>query len=139
MGAGKSSLVCTLDTLCKGRKSEKAAHGQGTGSLSRNLRKYTFKHPETGKPLKFQLWDTMGWGANDYKKGELEYVLDGNLPDRCKMDSAITFKTAGFKSETSLGDRVHHVCFVVPCDSATDEAYMQRFCEMRDIVRSRGK
>ncbi len=27
---------------------------------------------------------------------------------------------------------------VVPCDSATDESYMKRLCEMRQFARARG-
>ena len=81
----------------------------------------------------------MGWGVKDYKKGELEYVLDGNLPDRCKIDEPISTKTPGFKPDPAMDDKVHCVCFVVPCSSASDETYMERLCEMRDLVRSRGK
>ena len=138
VGAGKSSIVCTLDSMCKGRKSDRASHGQGTGSLSRHLRKYSFKDPKSKQPLHWQLWDTMGWGVKDYKRGELEFILDGNLPDRCKLDEQITFKTPGYNRNPGPGDKVHCVCFVVPCSSATDESYMSRLCELRDVVRSRG-
>ena len=81
----------------------------------------------------------MGWGVQDYKKGELEYILDGTLPDRCKLDQQITLKTPNYNHTPGLGDKVHCVCFVVPCSSATDESYISRLCEMRDVVRSRGK
>ena len=80
----------------------------------------------------------MGWGVKDYKKGELEYILDGNLPDRCKLDQGISFKTPGFNQTPTAADKVHCVCFVVPCGSASDESYMARLCEMRDVVRTRG-
>lgn len=43
VGAGKSSLVSTVDSLCKGRMSRRAPHGQGTGSYTRMLTKYSFK------------------------------------------------------------------------------------------------
>ena len=41
--AGKSSLISTVDSLFKGRMSRRAAHGQGTGSYTRALTKYSFK------------------------------------------------------------------------------------------------
>lgn len=106
--------------------------------MTRQLRKYSFKHPQSKQPLHWQLWDTMGWGVQDYKKGELEYILDGNLPDRCKLDQQITLKTPNYNHAPGPGDKVHCVCFVVPCTSASDESYIARLCEMRDVVRSRG-
>ena len=139
VGAGKSSIVCSVDSLCKGRASDKAPHGQGTGSLTRELRKYSFRNTETKSPVSWQLWDTMGWGVNDYKQKELQYILDGNLPDKCNLQQDITHKTPGFKLEPTLEDSVHCVCFVVPCQSALDRSYMQRLQELRNIVRSRSK
>ncbi|DBA72795.1 TPA: Interferon-induced protein 44-like [Trebouxia sp. C0005] len=96
VGAGKSSIVSTVDSICQGRISRRAPHGQGTGSLTRKLRKYKFTDPDTKEPVQWQLWDSMGWGANDYKKGELGFILDGNLPNGCKLDDNISMKTAGF-------------------------------------------
>ncbi len=69
VGAGKSSFVSTIDSLCEGRTSRLAPHGTGTGSLTCKLRKYTFTDPETDQLVHWKLWDSMGWGMNDYKKG----------------------------------------------------------------------
>ncbi len=138
VGAGKSSFVSTIDSLCEGRTSRLAPHGTGTGSLTCKLRKYTFTDPETDQLVHWKLWDSMGWGMNDYKQGELNYILDGNLPDGCDLDRAISAQTPGFKAQPSLGDRVHCVMMVVPCDSATDASYMKRLCEMRQFARARG-
>ncbi|KAL0033092.1 hypothetical protein WJX79_002778 [Trebouxia sp. C0005] len=137
VGAGKSSFVSTIDSLCEGRISRLAPHGTGTGSLTRSLRKYTFTDPETDQLVHWKLWDSMGWGVNDYKQGELNYILDGNLPDGCDLDRPISAQTPGFKAQPSLGDRVHCVILVVPCDSATDECYMKRLGEMRQFARAR--
>lgn len=139
VGAGKSSIVSTVDSLFQGRISRRAPHGQGTGSLTRKLRKYKFTDPDTKKPVHWQLWDSMGWGANDYKKGELGFILDGNLPNGCKLDDKISMKTAGFNKQPSVEDEVHCVCLVVPCDAATDDSYMERLREMRQFARERGE
>jgi len=88
--------------------------------------------------VKWQLWDSMGWGVSDYKGGELGFILDGNLPDKCKLDANISLKTDGFKTSPSLQDSVHCMCLVVPCESATDESYMSRLHEMREFARNRG-
>ncbi len=139
VGAGKSSIVSTVDSLCQGRISRRAPHGQGTGSLTRKLRKYKFTNPDIKKAVHWQLWDSMGWGTNDYKKGELGFILDGHLPNGCKLDDSISMKTAGFKHNPSSEDEVHCMCLVVPCDAATDESYMERLREMRQFARERGK
>ena len=42
VGAGKSSLISTVDSLFKGRMSRRAPHGQGSRSFTRTLTKYSF-------------------------------------------------------------------------------------------------
>lgn len=138
VGAGKSSIVSTVDSFCQGRISRRAPHGQGTGSLTRKLRKYEFQNPASNKKVQWQLWDSMGWGTNDYKKGELGFILDGNLPNKCKLDDNMSLKTAGFNTHPNVEDAVHCMCLVVPCDAATDESYMDRLREMRQFARDRG-
>ena len=139
VGAGKSSIISTVDSLSQGRISRRAPHGQGTGSLTRKLRKYKFTDPDTKEPVHWQLWDSMGWGTSDYKKGELGFILDGHLPNGCKLDDSISMKTAGFKTQPGIKDEVHCVCLVVSCDVATDDSYMERFREMRQFARERGE
>ena len=139
VGAGKSSIVSTVDSLCQGRISRRAPHGQGTGSLTRQLRKYGFINPASKRKVQWQLWDSMGWGASEYKQGELGFILDGNLPNKCKLDGSISLKTEGFNKRPSIADAVHCVCFVVPCDAASDDSYMARLREMRQFARDRGK
>ena len=141
VGAGKSSIVSTVDSLCLGRISRRAPHGTGTGSLTRRLRKYTFTNPDSmgNRKVHWQLWDSMGWGASDYMKGELAFILDGHLPDKCKLDEPMSMKTSGFKAEPGIEDAVHCMCLVVPCDAASDDAYMARLRDMRQFARDRGK
>lgn len=81
----------------------------------------------------------MGWGNDDYKRGELAFILDGNLPNKCDLSGSISTRTKGFIKEPSLADRVHCVLFVVPCSAATDDAYMARLHEMRQFARERGE
>ena len=139
VGAGKSSIASTVDSLSLGRTSRRAPHGQGTGSLTRKLRKYSFTKPASKQKVNWQLWDGMGWGANDYKAGELGFILDGNLPDKCKLDGHVSMKTEGFKMCPSVADAVHCMCLVVPCDAVSDDSYMRRLREMRQFARDRGK
>lgn len=81
----------------------------------------------------------MGWGATDYRQGELGFILDGNLPNKCKLDESISLRTIGFKADPSIEDTVHCMLFVVPCDAASDDSYMARLRHMRQFARDRGK
>lgn len=102
------------------------------------LRKYTFVQPETKELVKWQMWDSMGWGVDDYKRGELGFILDGNLPNKCLLTGSISTRTEEFKIQPSLQDRVHCMVLVVPCNSASDEAYRARLHEMQQFARDRG-
>lgn len=109
VGAGKSSIVSTVDSVCQGCISRRAPRGQGTGSFTRKLRKYEFQNPISTKKVHWQLWDSMGWSTNDYKIGELGFILDGKLPNRCKLGHNISVETAGFEfnPHPNIGDTVH--------------------------------
>jgi predicted GTPase len=66
-GAGKSSLVSTLDSLLKGDLTRRAAYGGSTTSLTTTLKRYTFTAGPTKLPL--ALWDTRGWCPASYHTG----------------------------------------------------------------------
>lgn len=93
VAAGKSSFICTLDSMATDRISHLAEVGLGTTSLTRELRKYSVCK---GLPVKVFVWDAAGWTNGTYKAGELAYILDGNLPDRFNLDQTITYNSPGF-------------------------------------------
>jgi predicted GTPase len=87
-GAGKSSLVSTLDGLVRGAITRRADYGGASTSLTMALRSYTFsstsiravaasgsegasaqggKEAKGGLPL--VLWDTKGWCPASYQSG----------------------------------------------------------------------
>lgn len=142
VGAGKSSIVSLIHSIIKGRTSAVALHGTGSSSVTPDLTKYRFKQPGSTvkpKPVKWQLWDTMGWGVDDYKGGELAFILDGNLPHGCDLRQRLSTKTPKFKVKPSLEEEVHCMCLVVPSNAATDEKYMARLQEMRQAALERRK
>ena len=139
VGAGKSSIVSTVDSLCQGRVSRRAPHGQGTGSLTRNLRKYTFIDPDSNRKVQWQLWDIMGWSANNYHQWQIDLMLDGHIPDRGEPDGAGNWRSWRSDEKPSIAHAVHCMCLVIPCDAASDDAYMGRFREVRQIATNRGE
>ena len=85
----------------------------------------------------FALWDCAGWTDRDYQSGEPGFLLDGNLPDRFDLSQAISPQSSDFVTAPDLADRVHCVCFVVPCDAASDQDYMNRLKEMKKYAMDR--
>jgi predicted GTPase len=69
-GAGKSSLVSTLDSLLEGVMTRRAEYGGATTTLTLALRKYTFPAP-SGQMLPLVLWDTRGWCPASYCSGAI--------------------------------------------------------------------
>ena len=99
-----------------------------TSTPSRTPRAGAALHGSSGTP-----WDGESMTTSTRARVHLD------LQDICQLDKDISHRTPGFKFEPTLEDKVHCVCFVVPCQSATDDSYMQRLQELRDIVRSRSK
>ena len=143
VGAGKSRIVSLIHSIIKGRTSAVALHGTGTSSVTSNLSKYRFNQPgstsKNPKPIKWQFWDTMGWGPDDYKGGELALILNGHLPHGCDLRQRISTKTSKYKDRPCLEEKVHCMCLVVPSNAATDEKYMARLQEMRQAALEDGK
>ena len=53
-GAGKSSLISSVDSVFKARISRRAPHGQATSSFTRLVKEYTFKAPSLGQAAECQ-------------------------------------------------------------------------------------
>jgi hypothetical protein len=66
-GAGKSSLISTLDSLLRGVITRRAPSGTATASLTMKVRRYAFRAGPTALPL--CLWDTRGWCPTSYRAG----------------------------------------------------------------------
>ena len=87
----------------------------------------------------FVLWDSAGWSDSDYQSGKLGYILDGNLPNRFDLSQAISPQTRDFIIAPDPADRVHCMCFVVPCEAGSDAEYMRRLKEMKKYATDRGE
>ena len=90
------------------------------------------------KEAPFSLWDCAGWTDHEYQSGEPGFILDGNLPDRFDLSQAISPQSRDFVTAPDLADRVHCVCFIVPCEAASDQEYMKRLKQMKKFAMDRG-
>ena len=138
VGSGKSSFISTIDGLFKGRPSRRAPNGAGTGSLTTALKQYAFRDKK-GTQLSWKLWDSMGWEDDLRLVAALPFILEGQLMDNCRLDQKLDTKSTDFKHKASLEDAVHCVLITMPCDSATDPAYLKTFRFVRDEARQRGE
>ncbi len=111
---------------------------------SRNSSEFTFLAGtlET-QEAPFVLWDSAAGSSvySDYKCGELGYILDGNLPNRFDLSQAISPQSQHFITSSDQADRVHCMCFVVPCDFAAscDRGYLVRVREMKEYAMDHGE
>jgi hypothetical protein len=81
-GAGKSSLVSSLDSILKGKMTRRADYGGATKSLTMDLRAYKFAAGGTKLPL--VMWDTRGWCPESYITGEPQSWLDWHSAVACR-------------------------------------------------------
>ncbi|KAI9138880.1 hypothetical protein BKA69DRAFT_1127004 [Paraphysoderma sedebokerense] len=131
VGAGKSSFFNTIDTALQGRLTQRAMVGTGTGSLTTELSKYVCP----GIP-RLVLWDTKGWDKNSYEQGELNYILDGNIPDFFDLSRPITYSVPGFNQKPTILDRIHVMLLLIFASSISAE-YFEKMSKFRDAARIR--
>ena len=79
----------------------------------------------------------MGSEDNLYRTGEIGYIMEGNIPDRCPLDRPLTSRTQGFVSGPSFSEQVHCVVLCIPASEVADEEQTSRLCEFRDYARAR--
>lgn len=116
VGAGKSSVVNTVNSIWKGEISTRSWAGSSEHSLTTSFTKYKIRNPSTGTYLKFRLCDMRGLeGDMNVKSEDIAYLLDGYLPNKYKFNPAApaTKDTPGFIKEPTMKDRIHTVVFVI--------------------------
>ncbi|XP_052678117.1 interferon-induced protein 44-like [Crassostrea angulata] len=116
VGAGKSSVVNTINSVWKGEISSRSWAGSSEHSLTTSFTKFRISDPSTGTYLKFRLCDMRGLEETmDVKSEDIAFLLDGNLPNKYKFNPAAraTKDTPGFIKEPTMKDMIHTVVFVI--------------------------
>eukprot|EP00656_Telonema_subtile_P033172 TRINITY_DN3662_c0_g1_i2.p2 TRINITY_DN3662_c0_g1~~TRINITY_DN3662_c0_g1_i2.p2 ORF type:complete len:279 (-),score=37.63 TRINITY_DN3662_c0_g1_i2:114-950(-) len=80
----------------------------------------------------------MGSEDDLYRTGEIGYLMDGNLPNRCDMDKPLTPNSQGFVCAPNIAQQVHCVVLCIPASEVADQEQTTRLCEFRDFARARG-
>ncbi|KAL3872713.1 hypothetical protein ACJMK2_035919 [Sinanodonta woodiana] len=143
VGAGKSSFVNTINSIFKGRITQKGYSGSAEHSLTTAYRQYNILSSTTKKSMRFRLCDTPGM---EEKEGlsliEFNYLIEGNVPDWYKFDgsSPLCTETPGFIHNPRIKDKVHCVMFIF--DSSTvdviPKSILDRIKDMQKRLIQRG-
>ncbi|XP_053373902.1 interferon-induced protein 44-like [Mercenaria mercenaria] len=115
VGAGKSSFYNTMDTIFRGRITQRACSGSSEQSITTGYIPYKLR-VESGGSCKFLFCDTpcleesTGWDAE-----ECGYLLDGNFPNYYQFDkkSPLTPKAEDSDEVPARDNRIHCVVFVL--------------------------
>ncbi|XP_060601919.1 interferon-induced protein 44-like [Ruditapes philippinarum] len=129
VGAGKSSFFNTINSIFRGRITQKARSGSAEQSLTTAFTPYKVK-VKSGAPLNFRLCDTRGLEESQgLDVFECNYLLDGNIPNYYQFHPTIqiTPKTPGFNASPTANDIIHCAVFVL--DASTLEILTPKIIE----------
>ncbi|XP_060596265.1 interferon-induced protein 44-like [Ruditapes philippinarum] len=142
VGAGKSSFFNTIDSIYRGRITQRAGSGSSEHSLTTTFVPYSIVI-SSGATLNFRLCDTRGLEETmGIDVLECNYLLDGNIPYYYEFNPTkpITPESSGFKSDPTGNDQVHCSVFVV--DSTTLEVLSTKIVEkmkgLRGLMNQKG-
>ncbi|KAL4224202.1 Interferon induced protein 44 [Mactra antiquata] len=142
VGAGKSSFYNTINSIFRGRITQKAGSGSAEQSLTTAYTPY-FVRERSGGTLNFRICDTRGLeDSQGIDVIECNYLLDGHVPEYYQFNPAtpITPNTNGFISKPTLEEKIHCVVFVL--DSTTVEVLpdkiIQKMKSFQTLMNQKG-
>nr|XP_055073519.1 interferon-induced protein 44-like [Misgurnus anguillicaudatus]XP_055073520.1 interferon-induced protein 44-like [Misgurnus anguillicaudatus] len=145
VGAGKSSLFNSINSIFMGRMTNKAMAGSSGTSLTTQFRTYPLKDGRDGKPLPFVLCDTMGLEEQTGAGLDIEdisSIIQGLIPDRYQFNPIASFHPDEQKSPrpSSLQERIHCVVFVIDVTkiSLMSSKLEEKLAAIRTKVNSMG-
>ncbi|WAR13785.1 IF44L-like protein [Mya arenaria] len=122
VGTGKSSFYNTVNSVFRGRISQRARCGTSAHSITTAYKPYTVGK-QGGSRLQFRLCDTRGLEVSQgLDLLECNFLLDGHVPEHYEFNPAtpITPETPGFIHKPGLADKVHCVLFVLEANTIDD-------------------
>ncbi|XP_053373685.1 interferon-induced protein 44-like isoform X2 [Mercenaria mercenaria] len=136
VGAGKSSFYNTIDSIFRGRITQRACSGSAEQSVTTGYIPYSVR-TDNGDSPKFILCDTPGLEESaGLEVNECSYLLDGNLPNFYLFNrkSPFTSKADNFEEDPTTQDRIHCVVFVL--DATTLDVVSSKVVEkMKNFQR----
>ncbi|XP_052220886.1 interferon-induced protein 44-like isoform X2 [Dreissena polymorpha] len=135
VGAGKSSFCNTVNSVFRGRMTQRAICGEGQHSITTAYQPYVLNSKDN-VPLHVRLCDTRGLEPNfGIETMEFSYLLNGHIPERYEFNAekSISLDDPMFVLKPSLKDRPHCVVFVL--DATTigklDEKLLEKIKNFR--------
>ncbi|XP_062622114.1 interferon-induced protein 44-like [Saccostrea cucullata] len=143
VGAGKSSLLNTFNSIFRGEISSRAWTGSAQHSLTTSFNKLRVRDQSSGNFLKFRLCDTRGLEESlAIKNEDIVYILDGNLPNNYKFNPVAAASTDinGFQKHPTLKDKIHVVVYVLNGSTfdVIPEWIFKKLKDIREMIIDRG-
>ncbi|XP_045157612.2 interferon-induced protein 44-like isoform X2 [Mercenaria mercenaria] len=117
IGAGKSSVFNTINSVFRGKIFNVARSGFSEHSLTTKFTKYPVMSGSSTlpMPLKFRICDIRGLEQEHLMtKENMRYILEGSIADRFPFDPSgnISADMPGFKKHPDLDEKIHCVALV---------------------------
>ncbi|XP_052220107.1 interferon-induced protein 44-like isoform X1 [Dreissena polymorpha] len=115
VGSGKSSFCNTINSVFRGRITQRAICGEETHSITTAYKPYSIKSNRESK-LNIRLCDTRGLETDlGMDIMEFAYLLNGHIPEKYKFNAEqpIAIDDAVFITKPGLQDKIHCVVFVL--------------------------
>uniref|UniRef100_A0AAQ4QXK3 G domain-containing protein n=1 Tax=Gasterosteus aculeatus aculeatus TaxID=481459 RepID=A0AAQ4QXK3_GASAC len=118
VGSGKSSFISSVQSVFKGRVTNRAMVGSSSTSFTKKLQSFNIHAEDVEDPTGLVLCDMVGLGGGDMTGLTLHDILSvikGHVPEGHKFspDQPVRSETVGYVKRPSLKDKVHCVAFVV--------------------------
>jgi len=128
-GSGKSSFINTVvGAMNPGLPVAAIVGGNVGGHITTQYGSYEMTPCIT-------LWDTWGWSKDNYSNAELEFMLDGWLPDKWDASRVPTARTLPRPLDD---DVIHCIIFTVPASAVDDvQGYIVKLGEFLKKARTR--
>uniref|UniRef100_A0A671V7M1 Interferon-induced protein 44-like n=1 Tax=Sparus aurata TaxID=8175 RepID=A0A671V7M1_SPAAU len=118
VGAGKSSLFNSINSVFRGHVTSQAISGSSTTSLTTQFRSFSLKAGREGKPLPIILCDTMGLEestGSGLNVDDISNILKGHLPDRYQFNPSVPLdsEAPSYRKSPVLKDKIHCVTYII--------------------------
>ncbi|KAL1023219.1 hypothetical protein UPYG_G00037890 [Umbra pygmaea] len=143
VGSGKSSFISSVQSVFRGRVTNRAMVGSSSASFTKKLQFFNINGQET--PTSLVLCDVMGLGDGDPTGLTLHdtlAIIKGHAPEGHKLspEQPLRAETVGYVKKPALKDKVHCVAFVVDASkvSSYSKGLSSTFQQLREHISDLG-
>ncbi|KAH3798645.1 interferon-induced protein 44-like [Dreissena polymorpha] len=138
VGSGKSSFCNTVNSVFRGRMTQRAISGGGSHSITTSYQPYLI-NPKGDTTLHMRLCDTRGLEPNlGIDTMEFNYLLSGHIPEKYEFNAekAISIDDPLFVMKPTIKDKPHCVVFVLDATTVQklDSQILEKIKSFRKVA-----